>query len=55
MTEMRKNALIERILRIYPSVVRDLHFYLMAYENGLFSAVRYSVGAEYEQGLSVKV
>lgn len=40
-------SLIARILRTYPSLVRDLHFYLMAHESGLFSAVRYSVGADY--------
>lgn len=48
-------SLIARILRTYPSLVRDLHFYLMAHESGLFSAVRYSVGADYKQGVDIKV
>lgn len=48
-------ALVARILRTYPSLVRDLHFYLMVYESGLFSAVRYSVGADYKQGIDIKV
>lgn len=49
------DALIARILRTYPSLVRDLHFYLMAHESGLFSAVRYSVGADFKEGVDIKV
>ena len=54
-TTVSLDALIARILRTYPSLVRDLHFYLMAYESGFFSAVRYSVEADYAQGIDIRV
>jgi len=34
-----REGLEARILRTYPSLLRDLHFYLMSYESGLFEGV----------------
>ena len=48
-------GLIGRVLRTYPSLVRDFHFYLMAYESNLFTAVRYSVSEDVDQGVDIKV
>lgn len=36
-----------RILRMYPSLVRDLHFYLLCHESGCFDKVSYSVLDDY--------
>lgn len=48
-------GLYGRILRTYPSIIRDLHFYLQLKESGLFEAVRYSVKADFEDKVDVKV
>ena len=37
-----KNALVGRILRTYPSLIRDFHFYLSLVEDGSFDKVIYS-------------
>lgn len=50
-----KEGLIARILRTYPSVVRDLHFYLMAVESQLFEAVWYSFEDDFRNGIDIKV
>lgn len=50
-----KEGLIARILRTYPSIVRDLHFYLMAVESQLFEAVWYSFEEDYRKGIDIKV
>lgn len=54
-TVVSLEGLIGRVLRTYPSLVRDFHFYLMAHESNLFSAVRYSVSEDYGQGIDIKV
>lgn len=38
----RKKAVIARILRTYPSLIRDFHFYLLLLEDGYFQDVIYS-------------
>lgn len=38
-----KKALIGRILRTYPSLIRDFHFYLSLVEDGSFDKVIYSL------------
>ena len=37
----KKEALIVRILRTYPSLIRDFHFYLLLMEDGYFQDVIY--------------
>lgn len=44
-----------RVLRTYPSIVRDLHFYLLAVESGYFQAVRYSFIDDFQKGVDIKV
>lgn len=50
-----KEGLMARILRTYPSIVRDLHFYLMALESGLFDGVWYSFDDDYHKGIDIKI
>ena len=50
-----KEGLVARILRTYPSIVRDLHFYLMAVESQLFESVWYSFDDDYRKGIDIKV
>ena len=49
------DGVIGRVLRTYPSLVRDLHFYLLVKESGLFEAVRYSFKADYYDKIDLKV
>jgi hypothetical protein len=37
-----------RILRMYPSLIRDFHFYLLCYESGKFSEVKYSLVKDFQ-------
>lgn len=53
--EVSKEGLIARILRTYPSVVRDLHFYLMAVESNFFQSVWYSVDDDFKKGIDIRV
>lgn len=41
--EYEKKALVGRILRTYPSLIRDFHFYLTLVEDGSFDKVIYSL------------
>lgn len=54
-TIVSKEGLVARILRTYPSIVRDLHFYLMALESRLFDGVWYSFDDDYHKGIDIKV
>jgi hypothetical protein len=54
-TVVSLEGLCGRILRTYPSIVRDLHFYLLLKETEIFEAVRYSVKADFEDGVDIKV
>lgn len=54
-TSVSLDGLIARILRTYPSLIRDLHFFLLARDCGHFSAVRYSADADFAQGVDIKV
>ena len=49
------DGLIARILRTYPSILRDIHFYLLAVESKLFQAVRYSFEDDFKNGVDIKV
>lgn len=50
-----KEGLIARILRTYPSLLRDLHFYLMAVESKLFQSVWYSLSDDFTKGIDIRV
>ncbi len=50
-----KEGLIGRILRTYPSLIRDFHFYLMVYESREFDAVRYSFIDDYQGKVDLKI
>lgn len=52
---MSREGLEARILRTYPSLLRDLHFYLMSYESGLFEGVWYSLDDDFKKGIDIKV
>jgi hypothetical protein len=41
-----KRAVVARILRAYPSVIRDFHFYLMLTEEKCFDKVKYSCSGD---------
>lgn len=49
------SGLRARMLRAYPSLVRDFHFYLLLNENPKFSNVEYSLSRDYYDGLDLKV
>lgn len=55
LTVVSLEGLIARILRTYPSLVRDLHFYLMTEESGLFEAVHYSFTEDYKGKVDIRV
>ncbi len=44
-----------RVLRTYPSLLRDLHFYILAKESNCFDAVRYSFKKDYEEKIDVQI
>jgi len=54
-TTVNRDGLIARILRTYPSLHRDLHFYLMAVESNLFQSVWYSVSDDFTKGIDIRV
>lgn len=45
-----KNGIKARLLRSYPSLIRDFHFYLMCSESKLFEKVVYSLNTDYFDG-----
>lgn len=44
-----------RMLRAYPSLIRDFHFFLLCRESGYFEEVKYSVKADYFKGYDLVV
>ena len=52
---LNKKSIVARVLRAYPSLVRDLHFYLLAKECGYFQEVKYSFIEDFEDGIDIKV
>lgn len=44
-----------RLLRTYPSLIRDVHFYYLLLESGYFSKVEYSLHTDYFDGLDLKI
>lgn len=51
----RLEGLRARILRTYPSLIRDFHFYLLLHESGRFEKVTYSLSRDYYRGLDLCV
>lgn len=56
----RANNLIDnhvyyRLLRYYPSIVRDIHFMLRCYESNLFKDVNYSYKMDCEEGIDILI
>jgi len=52
---VKKEGLTARILRTYPSILRDVHFYCMAVESNFFQIVWYSFAMDYENGIDIRV
>lgn len=48
-------GILARIYRTYPSLVRDLHFFLMCKESGYFDRVLYSLQQDFYEGIDVLV
>ncbi len=44
-----------RLLRTYPSLIRDFHFYLLLQESKRFDSVGYSLSKDYYDGLDLSV
>lgn len=44
-----------RVLRAFPSLLRDFHFYLLCQNSGIFNKVRYSFIADSYEGIDLKV
>ena len=49
------NSIKARILRTYPSLVRDFHFYLLCCESDYFDNVYYSLKKDFVDGIDVDV
>nr|WP_186812352.1 hypothetical protein [Paenibacillus xylanexedens] len=49
------NAVKARVLRTYPSITREVHFYSMVSESCLFNQVEYSIHDDVAQGVDLQV
>lgn len=54
-TSYEYTALKGRIMRTYPSLIRDLYFYLVCLQSKLFDEVKYSIYNDYFKGIDLKV
>ncbi len=50
-----KEGLEGRLLRTYPSLIRDFHFYLKCTEFGEFEEVKYSLNQDYFKGIDLEL
>jgi len=50
-----KEGMRARLLRTYPSLIRDFHFYLLLQDSGHFQSVGYSLSKDYYKGLDLSV
>jgi hypothetical protein len=48
-------AVKARLLRAYPSLIREIHFYSLAKESNKFSLVKYSMYEDVENGIDLQV
>ncbi|MEI7581758.1 hypothetical protein [Runella sp.] len=44
-----------RMLRSYPSLIRDFHFFILCQESKLFERVRYSLREDYFEGIDLNI
>lgn len=50
-----KEMLIGRVLRTYPSLIRDIHFFYLCKESDIFESVKYSLRIDYFEGIDLIV
>jgi len=53
--EYESEGVRARLLRTFPSLIRDFHFYLLLNESGKFDKVTYSLSQDYYRGLDLCV
>lgn len=49
------NVIKARVLRTYPSLIRDFHFYLLCCESDHFEKVYYSLKTDFYEGIDIEV
>ena len=54
-TILSMEGIMARVQRTYPSLIRDLHFYLLLLESNRFEAVRYSFLDDYAGKVDIRV
>lgn len=52
---LSKKGVIARVLRTYPSLVRDFHFYMLCIESKKFQTVKYSLNNDYKKGVDLSI
>jgi len=52
---LKRDGVEARLLRSYPSLVRDFHFYLMCSRSNYFDEVSYSLKEDYFEGIDIKI
>jgi hypothetical protein len=50
-----RNGIKNRLLRTYPSLIRDLHFFYLLKNSNKFESVSYSLDADYYNGTDLKI
>jgi len=51
--ELNLEGVRNRMLRTYPSLIRDFHFYIMLNKSQLFESVEYSLFTDYSNGIDL--
>lgn len=52
---LSKKGVIARVLRTYPSLVRDFHFYMLCLNSKKFQVVQYSLNNDYKKGVDLTI
>lgn len=52
---LNKKGVIARVLRTYPSLVRDFHFYMLCLDSKKFQIVQYSLNSDYKKGVDLTI
>lgn len=52
---LNKKGVIARVLRTYPSLVRDFHFYMLCLDSKRFQVVQYSLTNDYKKGVDLTI
>ncbi|MEZ4904886.1 MAG: hypothetical protein R2822_25620 [Spirosomataceae bacterium] len=55
MSILPSNAVKARLLRSYPSLIRDFHFFVLCQESKLFERVSYSLREDYFDGVDLQI